>query len=60
MTKSQIASGWENFKNAKVSLVTGTLALATAVIAAYSVMPTYEGTSLLQASVFNLAPLMGL
>jgi len=54
MAKTQTASAWEQFKNAKISLVTGTLALATAVIAAYAVMPTYEGATLLQAAAFNL------
>ena len=54
MTKTQTASKWEQFKNAKVSLITGTLALATAVIAAYAVMPDATGGTLLQASVVNL------
>jgi len=58
MTKTKTGSAWENFKNAEVSLITGTLAFATAVVAAYAVMPTYEGATLLQASVANLASVM--
>jgi len=55
MTKTQTASAWEKFKNAEVSLVTGTLALATAVVAAYSVMTNVEGYTLLEASIMTFA-----
>ncbi len=53
------ASFIDTLKNEQVSLVTGTLAIATAFLVALSVMPTPENqsTSLLQASVFNLASL---
>ena len=56
MAKTQTASAWEKFKNAEVSLVTGTLALATAVIAAYAVMPdpSLLSASLLDGAVANL------
>lgn len=59
MTKTQTASAWEQFKNSKVSLVTGTLAIATAVVAAYAVMPdpSFMSASLLDASVANLMSL---
>ncbi len=45
--------------NTKISLVTGTAAIATAFLAALSVIPTVEdqSTTLLQASVVNLSSL---
>lgn len=57
MAKNQSSSFINTLKTEQVSLVTGTLAIATAFLVALSVMPTPEdqGTSLLQASVFNLA-----
>ncbi len=55
MAKTQTASAWERFKNAEVSLTTGTLALATAAVAAYSVMPSPElaSASLLEAAIYT-------
>lgn len=55
MAKTQTASAWERFKNSEVSLVTGTLALATAAVAAYSVIPSPDlaAASLLEAAVYT-------
>lgn len=57
--KNKSQSVIEKLQNTEVSLVTGTLALATAFLAALSVIPTVESetTTLLQASVLNIAGL---
>ena len=59
MTKKQSASFCDSCKKIaqeEISLCTGTMALATAVLTAYSFMPSVADptVSLLQASVLNL------
>ncbi len=60
MTKTQKSVSFcdkcKKLANEEISLSTGTLALATAVLTAYSFMPSVEDptVSLLQASVLNL------